>query len=218
MSTLAKPELEFTALADCELKFAAEGDNVGEIEGYASIFGELDQGGDIVRKGAFAKSLKARRKADRWDIPMFFGHAHNSVPIGVWSEFKEDSRGLKCKGRLILETPEAKQTRAVILAGGGMGISIGYRTLQRKYVTPDGQESDDYRTGAVRHLIELDLRECSLTATPMCLGAQVIAAKFEGGADQQDAAAAGLIRVIEAAKQNLELLNVIRAARAAISN
>ena len=28
------------------------------VEGYASLFGKTDQGGDIVRKGAYAASLK----------------------------------------------------------------------------------------------------------------------------------------------------------------
>lgn len=211
-------ELEYLTLPECELKFAAEGDEAGVLEGYASIFGELDQGGDIVRKGAFAKSLKERRKADRWDIPMFFGHAHASVPIGVWTDFKEDSKGLKCKGRLIFETPEAKQVRAVILAGGGMGISIGYRTLARKYVTPDGAESDDWRSGAVRHLIEVDLSECSLTAMPMCRGAGVTGIKFAAGDDAAEHGARALIRSIKAATEHLDTVNAIRAATAAISN
>ena len=32
----------------------------GEFEGYASIFGNVDRGGDIVVSGAFAESLRAR--------------------------------------------------------------------------------------------------------------------------------------------------------------
>lgn len=180
MFTERAAALETLAPSDFEFKYAADGDQAGVIEGYASIFGELDQGGDIVRKGAFAKSLRQRRKADRWDIPMFFGHAHASVPIGVWSDFAEDSRGLKCKGRIILEAPEAKQVRAVLMAGGGMGISIGYQTTSRKFVTADGKEHDDWAQGAVRHLIEVDLFECSLTAMPMCRGAGVTSAKAVG--------------------------------------
>jgi head-tail adaptor len=37
------------------------------LEGYAALFGELDLGGDIVRKGAFAASL-ARRGEPRLTI------------------------------------------------------------------------------------------------------------------------------------------------------
>jgi phage head maturation protease len=32
----------------------------GEFEGYLSVFGNVDQGGDVVAPGAFAKSLQSR--------------------------------------------------------------------------------------------------------------------------------------------------------------
>ena len=35
------------------------------VEGYASLFGKRDQGGDVVQKGAYAISLKALAKAGR---------------------------------------------------------------------------------------------------------------------------------------------------------
>ena len=44
-----------------ELKYASGAQLVSDgtqIEGYASLFGLTDQGGDIVRKGAYAASLK----------------------------------------------------------------------------------------------------------------------------------------------------------------
>lgn len=173
-------KLETLAPLDCELKFATEGDAIGEIAGYASIFEELDQGNDIVVRGAYAKSLRERKRDGRWDIPMFFGHAHASVPIGVWTDFAEDQKGLRCKGRLIFETPEARQVRAVILAGGGMGISIGYRAKQVAYRSQDGEETSEWRLGCARVLKEVELAECSLTAMPMCRGAQVTDAKAGG--------------------------------------
>lgn len=195
-------QLEHFALdADaCALKYAAAGDSAGEIEGYASIFGELDQGNDVVVRGAFKKSLAERRKQDRWDIPMFFGHAHASVPIGVWTDFREDKIGLKCKGKLIFETPDARQVRAVILAGGGMGISIGYRTIKHAYVDATGGRSDEWRPGCHRELIEVDLAECSLTAMPMCRGAGVTSAKMRG-----DEAQAAAIRALEALGEHLTI-------------
>lgn len=188
-AALVKPEaLEFRHLAACELKFAPDGDQAGEIEAYASIFGELDQGNDIVVRGAYAKSLKARKREDRWDIPMFFGHAHSSVPIGLWTDFREDQRGLKAKGKLLLaNSSDARQVRDVVLAGGGMGVSIGYRPVLVKYVSGDGKESADWRPGCVRHLLEVDLSECSLTAMPMCRGAGVTSAKSAAEIDAEHA-------------------------------
>ena len=52
--------LEFEA----ELKaYSSDEENKGEFTGYASVFGNVDLGGDIVERGAFQKSL--RRKGYR---------------------------------------------------------------------------------------------------------------------------------------------------------
>ena len=52
----------------------------GTVEGYASLFGEIDQARDMVMPGAFAQTLKQRglRK-----IPMLFQH-DPAEPVGVW--------------------------------------------------------------------------------------------------------------------------------------
>ena len=66
----------------------------GAIEGYASLFGEVDQARDMVMPGAFTQTLKQRglRK-----IPMLFQH-DPSEPVGVWLELAEDWRGLTRAG------------------------------------------------------------------------------------------------------------------------
>ena len=40
---------------------ADSSDDVGVIEGYASTFGNVDLGNDIVEKGAFKKTIKDQR-------------------------------------------------------------------------------------------------------------------------------------------------------------
>jgi phage head maturation protease len=72
------------------LRFAGEA-SVGAdglIEGYASLFGAADQGGDIVEQGAYARSLKEGRR-----IKMLWQHDPRE-PIGTWDEVREDERGL----------------------------------------------------------------------------------------------------------------------------
>src|SRR4051812_4963147 len=66
----------------------------GAIEGYASLFGEVDAARDMVMPGAFTQTLKQRglRK-----IPMLFQH-DPSEPVGVWLELKEDWRGFVARG------------------------------------------------------------------------------------------------------------------------
>lgn len=198
-------ELEHLDLehGETELKFLGASDDEGTIEGYASIFGDVDSGNDRVRKGAFAKALKSRSSAR---IPMFFGHAHSSVPIGVWTEIKEDAKGLRVKGKLLLaNSPEARQVRDVLLAKGEMGISIGYRTINRAYITPDGKEHADWMSGAVRELRELDLREISLTAMPMLDSARVTGVKDETGEPETPNATQAAILALKHVADTLHL-------------
>ena len=67
------------------------------IEGYASRFGDVDRGGDIVQQGAYAASLR-RLKAENRQVKMLWQH-DPAQPIGVWDEVREDATGLFVKGR-----------------------------------------------------------------------------------------------------------------------
>jgi phage head maturation protease len=79
----------------------------GTVEGYASLFGEIDQARDMVMPGAFARTL-ASRGVRR--IPMLFQH-DPAEPIGIWLELREDFRGLYARGRLI---PDVQRAREVL--------------------------------------------------------------------------------------------------------
>ncbi len=57
-------DYRFEAEAPLERKYCGQGDVLSlkeghVVEGYASLFGELDRGGDVVAPGAYARSLKA---------------------------------------------------------------------------------------------------------------------------------------------------------------
>ena len=80
----------------------------GTVEGYASLFGEIDQARDMVLRGAFADTLHARGVRR---IPMLFQH-DPAEPIGIWLELREDHRGLYARGRLIPEVARARLSRA----------------------------------------------------------------------------------------------------------
>ena len=69
------------------------------IEGYASVFGACDQGGDVVAPGAYAQSL-ARLAAEGRGVKMLWQH-DPAQPIGIWDEVREDGRGLWVRGRLL---------------------------------------------------------------------------------------------------------------------
>ena len=135
----------------------------GAIEGYASLFGEVDQARDMVMPGAFAQTLKARglRK-----IPMLFQH-DPSEPVGVWLDLAEDWRGLKARGRLIPDVMRARELLSLLKAGAVDGLSIGYRTV-RGQIDPKSR---------VRRLYQVDLWEISIVTFPLLSGARVSAVK-----------------------------------------
>ena len=85
----------------------------GTVEGYASLFGEIDQARDMV----MPRRLRARRcgcAASR-RVPMLFQH-DPSEPIGIWLELREDHRGLYARGRLIPEVARARELLALLQA------------------------------------------------------------------------------------------------------
>ena len=98
----------------------------GTVEGYASLFGEIDQARDMVMRGAFAETLK-KRGVSR--VPMLFQH-DPAEPVGVWLELREDHRGLYARGRLIPEVARARELLSLLRAGAVDGLSIGFRTVK----------------------------------------------------------------------------------------
>ena len=146
-----------------ELKYAAGSSLVSDgtqIEGYASLFGLTDQGGDMVVKGAYAASLK-RLEARGDKVRMLWQH-DPTRPIGVWEEIREDDKGLWVKGRLLPEIAQAREAAALIAAGAIDGLSIGYRTISAE------------RDGKGRRLLsEVELWEVSLVTFPMLAEAKV---------------------------------------------
>jgi HK97 family phage prohead protease len=137
----------------------------GTFEGYGSVFGNVDSYGEKVMPGAFVASL-AKHRREGSTILMLWQH-NPDVPIGVWEDLAEDSKGLWGKGRLIMEVQKARETHALMKAKAIGGLSIGYREVK---VTPDGN---------VRNLEELDLREISPVSFPANRRARIEAVKSE---------------------------------------
>ena len=148
-------ERKFMALSQVQ---AVEGGT--EISGYASLFGRVDQGGDVVEPGAYAASL-GRVQATGGQVKMLWQH-DPSQPIGIWDEVREDARGLWVKGRILSAVEKGREAAALIAAGAIDGLSIGYRTLR-----------SSKNTKGQRLLSELELWEVSLVTFPMLPSARV---------------------------------------------
>jgi HK97 family phage prohead protease len=101
----------------------------GVIEGYASVFGNVDSYGEIVEPGAFVDSLVKSKREGR-KIKLLWQHDPHQ-PIGVWDDLAEDSKGLWVKGRLFKDTvAKAAEAYNLLKEGALDGLSIGYRTLK----------------------------------------------------------------------------------------
>src|SRR6185369_1292866 len=131
----------------------------GTVEGYASLFGEIDAARDMVMPGAFSRTLKVRGVRR---VPMLFQH-DPAEPVGVWLELTEDVRGLRARGKLIPEVARARELFALVRSGAVDGLSIGFRTVKGR-IDPATR---------VRKIIDLDLWEISIVTFPLLAGARV---------------------------------------------
>ncbi|OYY90507.1 MAG: peptidase U35 [Sphingomonas sp. 28-66-16] len=111
--------------------------------GYAAVFDAVDRGGDVVRRGAFARLPEV--------VPLLW--QHGGAPVGVIERLAEDARGLRVIGRI-----EDARLAALVKAGGVKGLSFGYRVRAARAGVDGGRGRD---------LTALDLVEVSLVAQPM---------------------------------------------------
>lgn len=135
----------------------------GIIEGYGSVFGNVDSDGDIVALGAFVKSISKKK-------PMMLWQHDTREVIGMWDEVREDSKGLFVKGRLFKDDiPRAKEAYTLLKEGAISGMSIGFVTKQAV--------SDDRKN---RIITEADLWEVSIVTFPANDRATVTRVKAAG--------------------------------------
>tara|TARA_R110000803_G_scaffold146986_1_gene212643 strand:- start:479 stop:1129 length:651 start_codon:yes stop_codon:yes gene_type:complete len=142
-----------------ELKKEPDADGV--FEGYASVFGVVDQGMDVVERGAFTKSLGSGR-----NVKLLWQH-DSAQPIGVFDVMQEDERGLFVRGKLLKGVRQAEEAMVLMRAGALDSMSIGYRVVE---ATEEGG-------GRIRKLMEVELFEISLVTFPMLEAAKITAMK-----------------------------------------
>lgn len=193
---IPKSKPESTTTRPCpepalEAKAGDGKEDYGEIMGYAACFDNVDRQGDIIRKGAFAKSCRERVKAGKVLLmARHFAHGGDTAEaIGQIVEAREDDKGLyiraKCYGsQLAQETREKIKT-----SPKAYGMSVGYVPVRSNDLADD--------TGAItgKELLELKLYEVTVTAVP---------ANEETTAEAKSAVAPGLS--LEALQARVEAL------------
>jgi len=122
----------------------------GTFEGYASTFDKVDQGNDLIERGAFKKTLK-----ENTQFPVHWYHSILQPVGGIHGE--EDDKGLFMKGFLVLEVQKALELYALMKKKVVNMLSIGYDVIKQKW---DGE------TG-IRTLQEIKLWEVSIVTWGM---------------------------------------------------
>lgn len=133
-----------------ELESADE--KTGEFSGYASVFGNVDDGGDIVDKGAFSKTIVE----DFARIKILSQHDQCELPIGKPIELREDDKGLYIRGK-ISNTQKGRDIQTLLKDGVLNELSIGYEAID--------YEIDE--ENHVRHLKQIRLWEVSIVTWAM---------------------------------------------------
>lgn len=163
-----KPTME---KKDLEFKYTlGEGETeAGTFTGYLSVFDVTDSYGDVVKRGAFKKTLKEKKS-----FPLLWSHDWME-PIGVASGI-EDEKGLLITGKLNLDVQRAREIRSLMTQGAVTGLSIGYNVIKKEI---------DNETG-VRTLKEINLWEGSPCVFQACPGANINDVKALPGEEPDD--------------------------------
>src|SRR5258707_12983184 len=130
----------------------------GEVEGHASVFGNIDQDGDVVLPGAFKKTL-ADWSRSRQPLPLIADHDLSTAGvIGSVHDAREDDIGLRVKARFSSD-PKAQSIRTKMIEGHLKGMSFTYQAVKH-FPGPFAGKS-------ARFLQELKLFEVTVSPFPV---------------------------------------------------
>ena len=142
----------------------------GSIEGYASTWIKTpDSYGDVVRSGAFARTLKERWNGGK-GIPLLWAHKMNELDAFIGTaDAEEDEKGLHFVASFD-GTDEAQRVRDLYRDGRLSKFSFAYDIFDDGIVTLEGGEK-------AHELRDLELYEISCVCVPANDDAGVVAVK-----------------------------------------
>ena len=134
----------------------------GTFRGIASVYGVEDLGGDVIDKGALAKSLQ-----ENGTVPLLWQHQTAEV-IGEVT-VREWQNKVLVDGHIDLDDETGKKAYNKLKKKLVKGLSIGFTTIKTTWEEIEGR--------MIRHVQELKLWEVSLVTFPMLPQAQVTRVK-----------------------------------------
>lgn len=152
--------------ASAPVEFKA-GDQSGTFEAYGAVFGNRDDGGDIIEAGAFKK---IRTKSNgRIRIPLY----HDMSRVVGEGEVVQDGKGLKVKGYLNMNLSYAADAYELMKDGTLDSMSVGFNIMK------GGHEWDEkYTTRTIR---KAELWEVSIVPFGMNRKAKIQTVKDADG-------------------------------------
>jgi HK97 family phage prohead protease len=140
-----------------------------EIAGYGAVFGNVDNHGDIIERGAFKKTLADRLSRNL--LKLFLCHEY---PVGVLTQAAEDTKGLIVVGK-VEESEDGDKALRWADNGVTSHMSIGYDVISAKPVEVEGSRQK------AMLLQEVRLWEVSTVIWPANEEATVLGVKAAGG-------------------------------------
>lgn len=129
----------------------------GKISGYFSTYDRIpDSYGDVVAKGAFTDTIKAREESGH-PFPLCWNHDLDQI-IGKVDSIEDTEKGPLMTASFF-DTPLAQEKRAIVQSGVVFQFSFAYSVEDAKQVTlEDGTKANELR--------KLDLYEVSVVPIP----------------------------------------------------
>lgn len=152
---------DFDVVAERPVQFKDVDGKKGIVTGYFAHFDSVDSDGDVIKKGAFVKTINEFGPTARKPrIKHLLNHDPHS-PLGTLNELKEDNYGLYYESQLGTHSLGVDFVK-MVESGLITEHSIGYRTMKFNQVKPWSEWKDGE---LMRELTELKLWEgSSLTA------------------------------------------------------
>lgn len=179
----------------------------GMLEGYASTWiRKQDSYGDVVKEGAFAKSLEERWNGGK-GIPVLWAHKGDDLDAYIGkADADEDEKGLHFVMQFD-DTPEAQRVRELYRDGRLSKFSFAYDILEDGMVTLD----DGFNAHELR---EVDIFEISCVLVPANDDAGVVSVKNDepekkSGRRNSAADEAAIREAIEALGKATETLEAV---------
>jgi uncharacterized protein len=137
----------------------------GIVKGYGSVFGNIDSDGDVIRRGAYTKTIKE----NGYRVKYLYQHDMNK-PLGKMVNLYEDEKGLVFEAS-IPKTQLGKDVIELMKAGVITENSVGILPIQKEH-------KDNYR-----ELVECKLYEIS--AVTLASNDQCMITDVKGNIDKE---------------------------------